>query len=339
MKIMKKLKYLLTTLAAVLLIGCGAEKESTTAEGKKLETVDVVLDWYPNAIHCFLYNAIEKGYFEEEGIKVNIHFPSNASDPMALPAAKKADIGIYYLHHLVMARANENIPIKSIGAITQKPLNVIISLKENNITRAKDLEGKVVGYSGGPLTEESLKAMVEYDGGDPSKVKVMDVGFELLTSMITKQVDATNGGLVNHEVPVMIEKGLDVNYFYCTQFGMPNYYEEIFVANDDLINERKDVYIRFLRAANKGFKDMMNDPEGSLDILLAKQEADQFPLSRNVETQSINILLPIMKEEGVPFLHQEASVWKENIDWLYDHKIINEKVAPEEMFINLYEEE
>lgn len=339
MKIMKKLKYLLMALAAVLLIGCGAEKESTTAEGKKLETVDVVLDWYPNAIHCFLYNAIEKGYFEEEGIKVNIHFPSNASDPMALPAAKKADIGIYYLHHLVMARANENIPIKSIGAITQKPLNVIISLKENNITRARDLEGKVVGYSGGPLTEESLKAMVEYDGGDPSKVKVMDVGFELLTSMITKQVDATNGGLVNHEVPVMIEKGLDVNYFYCTQFGMPNYYEEIFVANDDLINERKDVYIRFLRAANKGFKDMLNDPEGSLDILLAKQEADQFPLSRNVETQSINILLPIMKEEGVPFLHQEASVWKENIDWLYDHKIINEKVAPEEMFINLYEEE
>ena len=258
---------------------------------------------------------------------------------MALPAAKKADIGIYYLHHLVMARANENIPIKSIGAITQKPLNVIISLKENNITRAKDLEGKLVGYSGGPLTEESLKAMVEYDGGDPSKVQVMDVGFELLTSMITKQVDATNGGLVNHEVPVMIEKGFDVNYFYCTEFGMPNYYEEIFVANDDLIKERKDVYIRFLRAANKGFKDMMNDPEGSLDILLAKQEADQFPLSRNVETQSINILLPIMKEEGVPFLHQEASVWEENINWLYDHKIINKKIETEEMFENLYEEQ
>ena len=88
-----------------------------------------------------------------------------------------------------MARANENIPITSIGAITQKPLNVIIALKENNIKRAKDLEGKTIGYSGGPLSEESLKAMVEYDGGDASKVKVIDVGFELLTSMITKQVD------------------------------------------------------------------------------------------------------------------------------------------------------
>ena len=257
---------------------------------------------------------------------------------MALPAAKKADIGIYYLHHLVMARANENIPITSIGAITQKPLNVIIALKENNIKRAKDLEGKTIGYSGGPLTEESLKAMVEFDGGDPSKVNVIDVGFELLTSMITKQVDATIGGLVNHEVPVMEEKGLPVDYFYCTEYGMPNYYEELFVANDDLIKERKDVYVRFLRAANKGFEDMMNKPEESLDILLSKQEADQFPLSRNVETQSMNILLPIMKEEGVPFLHQDKKVWQENIDWLYDHKIINKKISADEMFINLYEE-
>ena len=334
--IFKKIKYVVLMLLMLIVVGCGGEKKAP--EKKPLETVDVVLDWYPNAIHCFLYNAIEKGYFEEEGIKVNIHFPSNASDPMALPAAKKADIGIYYLHHLVMARANENIPITSIGAITQKPLNVIIALKENNIKRAKDLEGKTVGYSGGPLTEESLKAMVEYDGGDSSKVNVIDVGFELLTSMITKQVDATIGGLVNHEVPVMEEKGLPVDYFYCTDYGMPNYYEELFVANDELIKERKDVYVRFLRAANKGFEDMMNNPEESLDILLSKQEADQFPLSRNVETQSINILLPIMKEEGVPFLHQDAKVWQENIDWLYEHKIINKKIDANEMFINLYEE-
>lgn len=333
---LKKIKYTVLMLLMLVVVGCGGAKEEKTE--KKLDTVDVVLDWYPNAIHCFLYNAIEKGYFEEEGIKVNIHFPSNASDPMALPAAKKADIGIYYLHHLVMARANENIPITSIGAITQKPLNVIIALKENNIKRAKDLENKKIGYSGGPLSEEALKAMVEFDNGDPSKVEVIDVGFELLTSMITKQVDATIGGLVNHEVPVMIEKGLPVDYFYCTEYGMPNYYEELFVANDDLIKERKDVYVRFLKACNKGFKDMLNNPEESLDILLAKQEADQFPLSRNVEKQSIDILLPIMKEEGIPFLHQDAKVWQENIDWLYEHKIIDKKVPAEEMFINLYEE-
>ena len=71
---LKKIKYAVLMLLMLLVVGCGG-KESLQ---KKLDTVDVVLDWYPNAIHCFLYNAIEKGYFEEEGIKVNIHFPSNA---------------------------------------------------------------------------------------------------------------------------------------------------------------------------------------------------------------------------------------------------------------------
>ena len=329
---MKKIKYILFFLLLLIFTACGGKKE------EKLETVDVVLDWYPNAIHCFLYNAIEKGYLEQEGLKVSLHFPSNASDPMALPAAKKADIGIYYLHHLVMARANENIPIKSIGAITQGPLNVVIALKEQGIKRAKDLVVKVIGYSGGPLSEASLKVMVENDGGDPSKVKILDVGFELLTSMITKQVDATIGGLVNHEVPVMKDKGLDVDYFYCTEYGIPNYYEEIFVANDELIEKRKDVYIKFLRAANKGFEDMLNNPDESLDLLLAKQEADQFPLTRNVEKQSIDILLPVMKQKAIPFLHHDSKVWEENINWLYDNKIIERKISPEEMYINLYKE-
>ena len=99
--------------------------------------------------------------------------------------------------------------------LLKKPLNVIIAFKENNIKRAKDLEGKTIGYSGGPLTEESFKAMVEFDGGDPNEVNVIDVGFELLTSMITKQVDATIGGLVDYEIAVMEEKGLPVDYFYC----------------------------------------------------------------------------------------------------------------------------
>ena len=50
---------------------------------------------------------------------------------------------------------------------------------------------------------------------------------------------------------------------------------------------------------------MKTDPEGSLDILLSKQEAEQFPLSRNVEKQSTDILLPFMFDGDTPFLHQE----------------------------------
>ena len=325
MERLMRLKVLFVSLLAlVFLVGCGAEKE-TVKEEKPLETVDVILDWYPNALYSFIYVAMEKGYFEEEGIKVNIHFPANASDPLALTAAKKADIGFYFLHHLVMARANENIPVKAIGVVVKKPLTVVMSLKENNITRPRDLEGKLVGYSGGPLTEGTLQTMVSQDGGDPSKVEVLDIGFELLTGMITEKVDATIGGLINHEVPVMIEKGFDVNYFYPSEYGVPDYYENLLVANEELIEQRKDVYTKFLKACVKGAKDMKENPEGSLDILLANQATEQFPLSRSVEKQSTDILLSFMFAGDKPFLYQEKEVWEKNIDWLYEQKIIKNR--------------
>ncbi|MDP0493846.1 MAG: ABC transporter substrate-binding protein [Fusobacterium sp. JB021] len=330
---MKKIK-LLVLCMLVFIMGCGSKK----VEEKKLTDVSIVLDWYPNAIHSLFYVAMEKGYFKEEGINLEIKYPANVSDPIALPAAGKADLGLFYPQQMIMAKSQEDIPVISIGALTQGPLNVVVSPKENGITRPRDLEGKTIGYSDGPLTEDMLKTMVAEDGGDISKVKVLDVGFDLLSSMITKRVDATLGCFVNHEVPVMKEKGVDVNYFYPTDFGVPYYNELLIVANSKKVKENKELYLGFLRACEKGFRDVKNNPEEALDILLANQEADQFPLTRGIEKQSLQILLPIMEKEDAPFLDQKEKVWQENIDWLYDKKIINKKMEAKDIFINLYKE-
>ena len=104
--------------------------EARTQDDGELKEVNIVLDWYPNAVHAFIYDAIEKGYYAEEGIKVNVQFPSNTNDAMSLTAAGKAEVGIYYLPDVILARANQNVPIRCIGALTQSDLNIILSLKE-----------------------------------------------------------------------------------------------------------------------------------------------------------------------------------------------------------------
>ena len=95
-------------LAAGLLAltGCGAqEQDSATdanaADDGALTTVNVVLDWYPNAIHAFLYNAIENGYFADEGLDVQLQFPSNENDALSLVAAGQSQIGIYYPMYVI----------------------------------------------------------------------------------------------------------------------------------------------------------------------------------------------------------------------------------------------
>lgn len=125
-------------LVCLLLTGCSGDVISSPdgptqvipAGGEDLREVDVVLDWYPNALHAFLYVAMEKGYYAEEGLRVNIRFPSNANDAISLVAAGKADIGLYYQQDVIQARANQAVPVKSIGAVVQGPLNIVLSLEE-----------------------------------------------------------------------------------------------------------------------------------------------------------------------------------------------------------------
>lgn len=320
-------------------VGCGGG-ETAPAEGDAaaLEDFNIVLDWYPNAIHSFLYVAQEKGYFAEEGLNLVINFPANTNDGISLPAAGKADIGIYYLQDAILTAVEENVPIVSVGAVTQSSLNVVISLAESGIKGAEDLVGKKIGYAGTVLSEAQIASMLEYAGLSADDCQFVDVGFDLLTATTTGQVDATTGNMVNHEVPQLEEEGFDINYFYPTDYGVPECYELVFLAGKDAVENNPEKIQRFLRACQKGFDFMKENPEEALQILLANQNAENFPLSETVETESMHILLPVMETEDARFLHQEVSVWQENADWLYEKGILAEKTDVSDLVVNLLEE-
>nr|MDD6335183.1 ABC transporter substrate-binding protein [bacterium] len=305
------------------------------APDKGLQKVDVVLDWYPNALHAFLYVAIEKGYFKEEGLKVNIRFPSNANDAISLVAAGQADIGLYYQQDVIQARANQQVPVKSIGAVVQAPLNIVLSLADKGITSPGDLVGKTIGYAGTELSEALIRSIMQHAGADYSDVTMIDVGFDLMSSMTTGHVDATIGCLVNHEVPQMQEEGFAVNWFDLDDYGVPTYYEGIFLANDDAIKKQSDMLSAFLRACAKGFSDMKADPEAALKTLLSNQNEENFPLSETVERKSMATLLPLMETDQARFLSQSDACWQENIDWMRAQGLIKGEVALDDVRVNL----
>lgn len=265
-------------LTAALLSGCGSRKQ----EDEDLRKINVVLDRYPNALHTFIYTAIERGYYAEEGLDVHIQFPANENDALFL--------------------------------------------SEKNITGPADLVGKTVGYAGIALSEALVHSMMEAVGENMSNVEMVNVGFELMSAMTTGNVDATIGCLVNHEVPQMEEEGFEVNWFLVNEYGIPNYYEAVFLANNDMIEKEADVLQGFLRASARGFGDFKADPDGCLQILLNNQNEENFPLLETVETQSCQTLLPLMETAGAPFLSQTAENWQENINWMYASGLINQKV-------------
>ena len=333
---MKKLFALfMTAVIAVGIVGCGG---SEPAEDNGLEDFSIVLDWYPNAIHSFLYVAQEKGYFAEEGLNLVVNFPANTNDGISLPAAGKADLGMYYLQDAILTAVEEDVPIVSVGAVAQKSLDVVISLKENGIETAADLVGKKIGYAGTALSEAKVECMLEQAGLTAEDCELIDVGFDLLTATTTGQVDATIGNMVNHEVPQLEEQGIAINYFSPTDFGVPEYYELVFLAGRDAVENNPEKLQKFLRAAQKGFDFMQENPEGALQILLDNQNAENFPLSPSVEKASMDVLLPAMETADAPFMSQDVAVWQENADWLYEMGLLSEQVDVSGMVVDLLAE-
>jgi len=327
-KKLKKIKLSLMGVALLLLL--------SACTSKATEKVSIMLDWYPNAVHSFLYVALEKGYFEDEGIELDIQFPANPTDPINLAAAGKVTMGITYQPDVITAKSEQDIGVKSVGALVRSPLNHVAFLEESGITSPKDLEEKTVGYTGIPLNEAMLETMMKADDADFSKVNMVDVGFELNSSLISEKADAVIGAYINHEVPLLKHEGFNPGFIDPTNYGVPSFYELVVVTSDDTWKKDEENIKAFWRAAEKAFVDMEKDPEEALTILLKHQDAANFPLVEEVERESLSVLLPKMKAPTT-FGQQEESNWKETADWMTKMGLLKKEADLEGIFINMKE--
>jgi putative hydroxymethylpyrimidine transport system substrate-binding protein len=329
----KKWLLVMSSLFLLLLTACeGTNVKSKSADGK-LQKVNIMLDWYPNAVHSFLYTAQEKGYFKQQGLDVNIQMPADTNDPLKLVAAGKIDMALSYQPEVLVARG-ENIPVRSFAAIVRHPLNHLMFPADSSIHSPKDLAGKTVGYPSIPLDEAIINTMVKTDGGDPQKVKMVDVGWDLIPAMATKKTDALIGGYINHEKLLLDKEGHPMRTLNPTDYGVPDYYELVMVGSEKGLKEKPDVYKKFMAAVREGQKYVAAHPEEGLSILM-KHEDKSSPLDKDVETKSLQILLPLMDAKDKPFGYQDPESWNKVAKWLKDSKVINQNVNPQDAFINL----
>ena len=336
---MKKWMVSVFTLCILLTTaGCGGEntasKSALTGEAEALDQVTVMLDWYPNAVHSYLYTAEEKGFFEEEGLEVEFQFPANPTDPLNLAASGKITMGMYYQPDVIMARQNENLPVKAVGAVVRSPLSSIVYHQEDDIQSPKDLKGKNIGYSGVPVAEKMIDTMIVHDGGDPAEVKMTDVGFDLMPAFVSEKTDAVTGMYINHEVPILKNDEHDIGVFKPEEYGVPPYYELVAVTSDGTWEKEQDQIEAFWRAAEKGFDYTLKNPDESLQILLDNQDESNFPLDPEIEKKSLEILLPKM-ESKQGFGSQNAESWSEMSEWLKDSGLIEQIPDEEDVFINI----
>ncbi len=312
---------------------CGSEQNNSQDKKEKKEKVTFVLDWTPNTNHTGLYVAQEKGYFDEEGLEVEIvQPPEDGAD--ALVASGKAQFGISFQDTMAPGVTGEDaLPTTAVAAVVQHNTSGIISRKGEGMDRPKGLEGKKYATWDAPIEKAMMKNVVEADGGDFSKV-------ELIPSTVTDEVSALKSKSVDAIwifyawAGIATEvAGLETDYFAFKDINPAfDYYTPVIIANNDFLKDEPETAKKFLNAVKKGYEDAIEDPKEAADILCeASPELD-----KDLVLASQEYLKDQYIADADSWGYIDPERWNSFYNWLNENGLTETEIPENTGFSNEY---
>lgn len=317
---------LVLALVAVLLASCGAKATPTPTSGPIKATLS--LDWVPNTNHTGFYVALDKGWYKEQGIDLDIQIPSDPAAALKQVAFGHTEFGVSFQEEVTIARS-QDIPVVSLAAIIQHNTSAFASLKEKGITRPKDFEGKTYASYGLPLEQAVIKGLMACDNADFGKLTFVDVGFDAFPALLGGRVDIAWIFLAWDGVQAQI-KGYELNTIPLYGSCVPDYYTPVVIAGEKTIQEKADLVRRFMAATAKGYEYAIAHPAESAEILLKyAPESDPELIRRSQEWLS-----PRYKADAPRWGVQKAETWRTFGDWMKTNGLIAGDFDPGKAFTN-----
>jgi putative hydroxymethylpyrimidine transport system substrate-binding protein len=307
-------------LALTGLAGCGG----SDAEPGAPRGATLVLDFVPNAAHSGIYAAKAEGFYRDEGVELKIQQPGESTDAPKLLGAGKVEFAILDVHDLGIAR-ERGIDLVGLAPIVQRPLASILAGGDGPVRRPRDLQGHSVGVTGLPSDEAIVDSEVEADGGDPTQVKRVTIGFTAVPSLAAGKVDAATG-FWNAEGVALRRQGVPIRIFKVDRFGAPPYPELVLTTSRKTLESDPELADATIAATRRGYAFAERNPEAALDDLLAADPA----LERADQKAQLDALLPVLAPH--PF---DAEVLHEWARWDLDHGLLEKPLDVEQAFYEL----
>jgi putative hydroxymethylpyrimidine transport system substrate-binding protein len=319
-------------LAAVLTVGLAACGGGAPSAGSPEHPQPFILelDWYVNPDHAGIYSALDRGLFKQAGLDVRPQVPSDPSAPIKEVAAGRADLAISYEPEVLLAH-QQGLDVEAVAAIVGQPLTSLISLPRGGVESASDLAGKTVGTAGIPYQSDYLETIEERSGVASSSVTEVNVGLNLLPTLIAGKVDAILGGFRNIEGVDLKLRGLDPRIVPVDQLGVPSYDELVLVARRSTVDEHSDAIRRFIAALARGTDYAIAHPEEAAnEVLQAGKGLD--PTQTRAEVAAT---LPLLAAaEGHPYGYLDPDRWRAYATWMAQHDLIDSAPSPDQVLTN-----
>lgn len=252
MKLKKILSFFLTfaIIISFSLIGCNNSK--TTKSTRKIKLCEVVRSIF----YAPMYIAINEGFFEDEGLSIDLSTGQGADKVMQTVLSNNADIGLcgaeqtVYIHN----QGRENYPVL-FAQLTKKDGSFLVGRGENKDFSWNSLKGKeIIGGRPGGIPEMALEHVLKLNGIEPSKDVTMVTNIDF-----TATAGAFKSGTADYVAlfePTASTLELEGNYSIVASIGESSgdLAYTCFFTTKSYMKKNKEIISKFTKAIYKGQK-------------------------------------------------------------------------------------
>ncbi len=291
-------------IMSLVLAGCGNSNQPATVG--TVEKVKFALDWTPNTNHTGIYVAQDKGWYKDAGLDVEILPYSDANTPDTLVANGQADLGISFAESVVLDRVGK-LPVRSVAAVLQTNTSALATLKSSGLDKVSKLEGKKYAGFGSPFEQPVVTTMLKKDGAATGNFQNITANLSGYDAIVAKQADFVWIYMGWEGMQAKLDK-VDLNTFPVKEYGVPDYYTPLIIANETFLQNRGDVAKRFLEATARGYEYGITNPKDAADILVKDAPAGTFA-NADLPRSSQEYLAPFYKADQPRWGMQTLQKW------------------------------
>lgn len=248
-------RLLALTLCMAALGGAGAP-----VAGQAKQKVTFVTDFGFNGRHAYYFVALDKGYYRDAGLDVQIVRGSGSEDAIKQVGAGRALLGFADAATLVLARSNDRVPVKLVAIVYARPPQAIYALKDSGIKAPRDLEGKTVANPPGGSIVALFPLYAKFAGINLGRVKWIVADANALPALlVSRQVDAIGQFIVGEALIRKRAAPKELVRLAYADAGL-DYYGNGIIATDATIKQRPELVRAFVRATVRGMEDAFRDP-------------------------------------------------------------------------------
>ena len=245
--------------------------------------------WIPQAQFAGYYVAQDQGFYQEEGLDVDIQHSTANIASLDLLKQGKADVVSTFMLDAIGQRAS-GVPLVNIGQLSQHSALLMVTKKKSGIDSPQKLHNKKLGIWSSGFEDVPLAFMQEH-GIRMDLVRILQTvnlflvdGVDALLVMYYNEYDQINNCGIDEN---------ELNTFFFSDYNLDIPEDGLYCLEDSL-NSKGDAYAGFLKATLKGWEYANQHREYAIDLVIGEMNKAHLPNNRVHQRWMLEKVLEMM---------------------------------------------